>query len=63
MPDYRLYCLDAANKISRADVIHAEADEEAIEAARKLKLGVRCEIWRGPRLVASIPAHDSATPG
>lgn len=56
MSDYRIYCLDGASKITRADVIYADSDEEAIRAARKLKLPADCELWLRDRMIASIPA-------
>jgi len=56
MSDYRLYCLDEANRITRADVIHAECDEQAIRAARAMKQPADCELWLRDRLVAAIPA-------
>ena len=58
MPEYRLYCLDGANKITRAEGISAESDEQAIARARALKLPVKCELWQRDRLVARIPAHS-----
>ena len=56
MRDYRLYCLDGAKRIARAaDVIRAHTDAEAVAAARLMGKTVRCEIWQGRRLVATIP--------
>jgi hypothetical protein len=59
MPEYRLYCLDGANKITRAEGISAASDAEAIDAARAMKLPVKCELWQRDRLVARIPAHSA----
>jgi hypothetical protein len=59
MTEYRLYCLDGANRITRAEGIRAESDEEAIEAARAMKLPVKCELWQRDRLVARVPAHSA----
>ena len=59
MPDYRLYCLDGEGRISLADWIEAETDEEAIEKARTMQHGARkCEIWQRRRLVKTLNAQD-----
>ena len=55
-PDYKLYCLGADGKITAADWIDAESDERAIAIARGMEKSVDCEIWKGSRLVARIPA-------
>ena len=61
MPDYRIYCLDAAGNISFADWIIARDDDAAIEQARKLKHHGRiCEVWHRTELVATLGAHDLA---
>jgi hypothetical protein len=57
MPEYRLYCLDGANKITRAEEINAKSDEDAIMIARSRKMPVKCELWYRDRLVARIAAH------
>jgi hypothetical protein len=57
MPEYRLYCLDGANKITRAHEINAKSDEDAIMIARSKKMPVKCELWHRDRLVARIAAH------
>jgi hypothetical protein len=61
MSEYRLYCLDGANRITRAEQILAANDEQAIEAARSLKPRVKCELWQRDRLVARIAASGSRT--
>jgi hypothetical protein len=59
MPDYRLYCLDGAGRISLAEWITAETDEEAIEKAREMDHGaIKCEIWHRRRLVKKLNAQD-----
>jgi hypothetical protein len=61
MPSYRLYCLDGAGRISLAEWIEAEGDEEAVAAARAMEHGARkCEVWNGDRLVAKLEARDLA---
>jgi hypothetical protein len=59
MPEYRLYCLDGANRITRAEQVSAKGDEDAVEIARAMKLPVKCELWQRDRLVARIPAHGT----
>jgi HJR/Mrr/RecB family endonuclease len=58
MPEYRVYCLDGANRITRAEQIVATNDDQATEAARALKLPFKCELWHRDRLVARIPASS-----
>jgi hypothetical protein len=55
-PEYRLYCLNDEGKIARADWIDAQNDVEAITIARSMRKSVDCEIWKGDRLVAVVPA-------
>lgn len=63
MAHYRLYCLDGTGKISTAEWLEADADENAIHSAKDLKKNVPCELWDRDRLVARIRAFekDSAT--
>ncbi len=56
MAHYRLYCVDGAGKITRAQFIEASNDEDAVMIARSLKELVKCELWLRDRLVATIPA-------
>ncbi|MGZ2413080.1 hypothetical protein ACUXST_002522 [Sphingomonas sp. F9_3S_D5_B_2] len=59
MVDYRIYCLDGAGKICFAEPITAGDDAEAIEKARNMKNGaIKCEVWQGARLVATLNAQD-----
>lgn len=61
MPSYRLYCLDGAGRISLADWIDAETDDEAVAIARRIEHGaLKCEIWQGNRLIAKLDARDLA---
>lgn len=60
MADYRLYCLDGNGHIGLADWVQADSDEQAIDAARKLRPDAhRCEIWLKSRLVAKLNAHGA----
>jgi hypothetical protein len=55
MASYRLYCLDGAGRISLADWIEADSDEDAVAKAGAMKNGAqKCEIWQLNRLVARI---------
>jgi hypothetical protein len=61
MADYRLYSLDGDGRISLAEWIHADSDEQAITVARRMKRGaLECEIWQKDRLVATIKATSEA---
>jgi hypothetical protein len=55
----RLYCLDGAGRISLAQWVAAADDRDAIRQAHELKLhALKCEIWKGGRLVATLDAED-----
>jgi hypothetical protein len=61
MPDYRIYCLDGAGTISFAEELSASSDEEAIAKAHQLKRKtLKCEVWRGRKLVATLSTQDLA---
>ena len=54
MPSYRLYRLDGAGKISTAEWIDAQHDEEAVDEARTRADDGKFELWDRRRLVARI---------
>jgi hypothetical protein len=57
--DYRLYCLDGTGKLHFAEDFRAGSADEAITKARELKPdAVKCEIWQGKRLVATLGPDD-----
>ena len=59
MDIYRLYCMDGAGNIALAEWLNARDDQHAIEQAKELKNGsLKCEIWRGHRLVAKLGTAD-----
>jgi len=59
MPDYRLYCLDGAGRISIAEWITADTDDEAIaKAQERVRGGRKCEIWQRRRLVKALDIQD-----
>lgn len=51
---YRLFCMDWFGKFIGVQTIEAASDEEAVEVARELDLGIKCEVWHRRRLVARI---------
>lgn len=54
MPEYRLYFLNAADKILRAEDLDCGDDSAAVEAAHALDHAAAIEIWSGRRLVARV---------
>jgi hypothetical protein len=52
--NYRVYCIDGADKIASSDWVEAADDEAAAELVRKRHDGFKCELWQGTRLVARI---------
>lgn len=58
MAHYRLYCLDDKHKISTAEWIEANNDEEAIAIARTMSPSFDSELWLSNRLAAELPAHS-----
>ena len=60
MRDYRLYCLDGAGKITSAEWLEAQSDEEAITIVRSLRKAMTCEVWHRNRFVARIPRFTAA---
>ena len=57
LSSYRLYRLDGAGKITAADWLEADSDEEALEKARAQQQPTTCEIWDRGRLVGAIPPY------
>jgi hypothetical protein len=51
---YRLFCMDWFGKIMGIETIQAASDQEAVEIARALDLGIKCEVWDRQRLIARI---------
>ncbi|HEX2803109.1 MAG TPA: hypothetical protein VHN55_03905 [Sphingomicrobium sp.] len=59
MAAYRLYCLDGVGRISLAEWISATDDRDAICQAHDKNLdALKCEIWKGERLVATLEAEE-----
>ena len=60
MTNYRIYCLDGANKVASAEWIEAEDDEDAIKIAGERHDGYKCEVWDRKRLVARLDLRREA---
>ena len=56
MPNYRLYRLDGAGKISTGDWIEADGDDDALRQAEERVDGGDFELWERKRLVGSSPS-------
>jgi hypothetical protein len=61
MPNYRLYCYDGADKVWSAEWLQAASDEEAIATAQRMDVGIKCEVWEGQRLVATIERQSKTS--
>jgi hypothetical protein len=57
MIEYRVYRLDGVSRETRTELIEAQTDAEAVNRIQ-LDMGttVRCEIWRGNRVVKRLEA-------
>ena len=60
MANYRIYCLDGANKVASAGWIEADDDEAALTLVEERHDGYKCEVWDGKRLVARIDLRREA---
>jgi len=58
--NYRIYCLDGANKVASAGWIEAADDGAAIELVKERHDGFKCEIWDGRRLVERLDLRRQA---
>ena len=59
MASYRMYSLDGAGRISYGEEIEAIADDEAIARVREMRPNaLKCELWEGRRLVATLNERD-----
>lgn len=59
MPKYRMYSLNEFGRISYAEDLDADDDQQAVALVRELSPGARiCEVWERRRLVATIKAGD-----
>jgi hypothetical protein len=58
--NYRIYCLDGANKVASAEWIEAEDDDDAIALVRERHDGYKCEVWDRKRLVTRLDLRREA---
>ena len=60
MANYRIYCLDGADKVASAGWVEADDDEAAVALVEQRHDGYKCEVWDGTRLVARIDLRRKA---
>ena len=60
LPNYRLYRLDGAGKITNAEWLSADDDAHAGELARGVDSQTTVEVWDRDRLVARIKPDGKA---
>lgn len=58
--EYRVFLLGHNDRITGSRDLEASSDEEAIAAARELKLPCKCEVWERARVLAELPAYHRA---
>ena len=58
--NYRIYCIDGANKVASAEWIEADDDEAAIELVKERHDGYKCEVWDKDRLVERLDLRRQA---
>ena len=58
MADYRLYFLNANNRIVRAEDLDCADDAAAVAAAQALDHAASIEIWNRRRLVGRVDPAD-----
>jgi hypothetical protein len=63
MKSYKIYSLDKAGRIARAQDVPCRDDLDALDWARKAAALDGMEVWDGSRLVARVSPHsDSVNP-
>jgi hypothetical protein len=58
LPNYRLYRLDGAGKITNAEWIEASGDDDALGQARTLAACGSFELWERNRLIERFRPSD-----
>jgi hypothetical protein len=58
--NYRIYCLDGANRVASAEWIEADDDDHAIAIVSERHDGYKCEVWDSKRLVARLDLRREA---
>ena len=58
MPVYRICWLDQDNRITRADNVTVDADDEALGPVAEARLGtaLAMEVWRGAQRIGQVSA-------
>jgi hypothetical protein len=56
---YRYYCLDRAGQLHRAAWFDARDDDDAIAQVKARHQDATCEVWRGDKLIARLPAEEA----
>ena len=62
VPDYRLYFLNAASRITRSEIVSVATDAEACAEGERLDHAEAIEIWEGARKVALIHPRETKKP-
>ena len=63
MIEYRVYRLDGVGRNTSAEWVEAKTDEEVVACVqRDMGTSVRCEIWRGNRVVKRLEASADCDP-
>jgi len=63
LPNYRLYRLDGAGKITSAEWIEALADADAVSEATTRAQSGSFELWEKDRLIERVRAQRPPAPG
>jgi hypothetical protein len=58
--DYRLYCFDGASRITGAEWLQAADDAQAMNDAKHVMTGIRCEVWDRDRLVGRYQPRSTS---
>ena len=62
MPDYRIFCMNAAGHIHRATIVTVETDAEALTAAiSQLNDHAAVEVWHLSRMVGRLDGRIPRT--
>lgn len=61
MPSYMIFRIDLdSRRRSPSEWLEADDDDEALESARSLADGTKCEVWLKTRLVGIVGAKSEA---
>ena len=58
MGDYRVFLLDARNRVTGVEIIKAESDEDALALAKQYIDGHDVEIWKGDKSIGRLNRGD-----